>query len=91
MHQALDAGILNLLMFSINPAYDYAGGTEPNYGAESYAVGSAAERMDLYRRCEPAGVAISVMKAFSGGAAQRQNLSLWAGAHRIPVHPICAG
>ncbi len=67
VHQALDAGILNLLMFSINPAYDYAGGTEPNYGAESYAVGSAAERMDLYRRCEASGVAISVMKAFSGG------------------------
>lgn len=67
VHQALDAGILDMLMFSINPAYDYAGGSEPNYEAESYAVGSAAERMNLYRRCEASGVAISVMKAFSGG------------------------
>lgn len=63
----LDMGILDMLMFSINPAYDYAGGTEPNYAADSYAVGSVAERMNLYRRCEAEGVGISVMKAFSGG------------------------
>ena len=60
-------GILDMLMFSINPAYDYAGGTELNYAADSYAVGSVAERMNLYRYCEAEGVGISVMKAFSGG------------------------
>ena len=67
VHKALDAKILDMLMFSINPAYDYTGGTEPDYASESYAVGSAAERMELYRRCEAEGVGISVMKAFSGG------------------------
>ena len=67
VNEMLDMGILDMLMFSINPAYDYAGGTEPNYAADSYAVGSVAERMNLYRRCEAEGVGISVMKAFSGG------------------------
>lgn len=56
---ALDAGILDMLMFSINPAYDYRHG--------EYAIGSVDERQNLYRRCEAEGVGISVMKAFSGG------------------------
>lgn len=67
VNEVLDMGILEMLMFSINPAYDYAGGTELNYATDSYAVGSVAERMSLYRRCEAQGVGISVMKAFSGG------------------------
>ena len=58
-NQALDLGILDLLMFSINPGYDYHHG--------DYAIGGAAERMALYRRCQAEGVGISVMKAFSGG------------------------
>ena len=49
-----------MVMFSINPAYDYSAGGE-------FAIGGAQERMDLYRRCEAEGVGISVMKAFSGG------------------------
>lgn len=67
VNEVLDMGILDMLMFSINPAYDYAGGSEPDYAADSYAVGSVEERMNLYRRCETEGVGISVMKAFSGG------------------------
>ena len=55
----LDAGIIEQLMFSINPGYDYHHG--------EYANGSADERMGLYRRCESEGVGISVMKAFSSG------------------------
>lgn len=67
VHHALDLGILDMLMFSINPAYDYAGGTELDYAANNYAVGSAPQRLALYRRCEAEGVGISVMKAFGGG------------------------
>lgn len=67
VNEVLDMGILDMLMFSIKPAYDYACGSEPNYAADSYAVGSVEERMNLYRRCETEGVGISVMKAFSGG------------------------
>lgn len=55
----LDMAILDMLMFSINPGYDWHHG--------DYAIGGADERMDLYRRCEKDGVGISVMKAFSGG------------------------
>ena len=61
----MDMGILDMLMFSINPAYDYADAAD--YETDSYAIGSVAERMELYRRCETEGVGISVMKAFSGG------------------------
>lgn len=66
VNKVLDMGILDMLMFSINPAYDYAGGGL-DYATDSYAVGSVAERMNLYRRCETESVGISVMKAFSGG------------------------
>ena len=57
--KVLDMHILDMLMFSINPAYDYRHG--------EYAIGSGDERAELYRRCEAEGVGISVMKAFSAG------------------------
>ncbi len=59
-HMALDAGILDMLMFSINPAYDYRQDGD-------FSDGGADERQNLYCRCEAEGVGISVMKAFSGG------------------------
>ena len=59
VHKVLDTGLIDMVMFSINPAYDYEQGT--------YANGSVNERMELYRRCEAEGVGISVMKAFSSG------------------------
>ena len=59
VNRVLDLGVIDLLMFSINPGYDYHHG--------DYAIGGAGERMDLYRRCEKERVGISVMKAFSGG------------------------
>ena len=59
VNQVLDMGIVDMVMFSINPSYDYRKG--------DYAIGSNEERMALYRRCEKEGVAISVMKAFGGG------------------------
>lgn len=67
VNKVLDMGILDMLMFSINPAYDYTGDSESSYEVGSYAIGSAAERMNLYRRCEAEGVGISVMKIFGGG------------------------
>lgn len=63
----LDMGILDMMMFSINPAYDHGGADEVDFENDVYAVGSVKERMDLYRRCEKEGVGISVMKPFSGG------------------------
>lgn len=57
--QVLDKGIIDMLMFSINPLYDY--------GQGQYANGSGEERYNLYRRCEKEGVGISVMKPFCAG------------------------
>lgn len=55
----LDTGLVDQLMFSINPSYDYQEG--------EYAKGSGSERMALYMKAEKMGVGISVMKPFSGG------------------------
>ena len=55
----LDQKIIDMLMFSINPMYDYGHG--------DYAIGSGNERQQLYRRCEAEGVGISVMKPFNAG------------------------
>lgn len=55
----LDTGLLDMMMFSINPAYDYQQG--------DYGIGEVDERTALYRRCQTEKVGISVMKAFGGG------------------------
>lgn len=55
----LDKNIIDMLMFSINPMYDY--------GQGDYAYGSNGDRQELYRRCEKEGVGISVMKPFNAG------------------------
>ena len=59
IQEILDTDIIDMLMFSVNPAYDY------NHG--EYAYGGVDERADVYKRCEKLGVGISVMKPFSGG------------------------
>ena len=58
-NRILDEAEVDMLMFSINPAYDY--------GRGEFANGSVDERMALYRRCEREGIGISVMKPFSAG------------------------
>ena len=55
----MDEAPVDMLMFSVNPAYDY--------GEGEYANGGVDERAEVYKRCEAAGVGISVMKPFSGG------------------------
>lgn len=55
----LDTGMIDMMMFSINPAYDYSVG--------EYAIGETGERARLFHECEAAGVGISVMKPFGGG------------------------
>ena len=68
--KVLDMGILDVLMFSINPAYDYDRG--------EYSDGGAKKRMELYRRCKKEGVGIRVMKAFGGGKLCRNMCVLLA-------------
>ncbi|MEE1199345.1 MAG: aldo/keto reductase [Christensenellales bacterium] len=59
VNRVLDMGIVDIVMFSVNPVYDY--------GQGDYGIGSNDDRLALYRRCEKEGVAISVMKPFCGG------------------------
>ncbi|MCH5165426.1 MAG: aldo/keto reductase [Clostridiales bacterium] len=56
----LDTGIADIMMFSINPAYDLECGDE-------YGIGTTVERAELLKRCEAEGIGISVMKPFHGG------------------------
>lgn len=59
IQRVLDEVPVDMLMFSVNPGYDYQKG--------EYAKGSVEERSAIYRRCEADGIGISVMKPFSGG------------------------
>lgn len=59
IQEILDTGLVDMLMFSVNPAYDYQHG--------EYAYGGVDERSAVYRRCEKEGIGISCMKPFSGG------------------------
>ena len=59
-NRILDTGLIDMMMFSINPAYDFEKGDE-------YGIGSVKERFDLFQRCAKEGVGISVMKPFFAG------------------------
>ncbi len=59
IQRVMDDVSIDMLMFSVNPAYDYGHG--------EFAFGELDERSAIYRRCEKEGVGISVMKPFSGG------------------------
>ena len=59
-NRLIDTGLMDMMMFSVNPAYDLECGDE-------YGIGSAGERAALFRRCEAQGIGISVMKPFHGG------------------------
>ncbi len=59
-NRILDTGLVDMVMFSINPAYDFEKGDE-------YGIGSVAERRELFHRCQREGVGISVMKPFFAG------------------------
>ena len=57
--EVLKQDLIDLMMFSINPAFDYTRG--------EYAYGEVDERAALYRKAAAMGVGISVMKPFAGG------------------------
>ncbi len=59
IQRVLSEAPVDMLMFSINPGYDYQKG--------EYGKGSVAERTAIYRRCEAEGIGISVVKPVSGG------------------------
>ena len=65
-------GEIEMILFSINPAFDMLPATEDmtQYFSESYADelgGVAPERAELYQICERENVGINVMKGYAGG------------------------
>lgn len=66
------SGEIEMLLFSVNPAFDLLPATEDmeQYFADSYdegLKGIAPEREELYKLCEERGVGITVMKGYAGG------------------------
>ncbi len=65
-------GEIEMILFSVNPAFDMLPATEnlDDYFVESYDAklgGIAPERVELYNLCEQRGVGITVMKGYAGG------------------------
>lgn len=67
-NRILDTGLIDMMMFSINPAYDFEQG-------DAYGIGSVQERFSLFQRCQREGVGISVMKPFFAGQLLRADQS----------------
>ncbi len=75
--KAVDSGLIDVLMFSLNPAYDLVPGDRDMTEIFSEVIEGKAQdftsltldpaRAELYRTCEERGVAITVMKALAMG------------------------
>lgn len=78
---AVESGLLDVLMFSVNPCYDLQPASEDveelwaekNY--EKPLVNMDPKRQELYEVCQRKGVGITVMKAFGGGDLLSAKLS----------------
>ena len=70
---AADSGLIDVLMFSVNPCYDLqpAGEDVEQLWAEAAyekpLVNMDPQRQALYESCQRLGVGVTVMKAFGGG------------------------
>lgn len=78
--KAVETGYIDVLMFSVNAAYDMQPSNEDIdelFKLENYrqGMGTHPERSALYELCEREGVAIDVMKAFGGGDMLKAEMS----------------
>ena len=77
----MKSGLIEVLMFSVNPCYDLQPGGEDcealwdDRSYEQPLLNMDAEREALYEACSRLGVAITVMKAFGGGDLLSEELS----------------
>ena len=70
--KAVESGIVEMILFSINPAFDLMPPTEDlnAYFAEQYDEhlgGMDPIRAELYKLCESRNIGITVMKGYAGG------------------------
>lgn len=88
--QAIETGLIDVLMFSINPCYDLMPASEDinelwndvNYEKDNLQMDQ--DREHLYETCQKMGVAITVMKAFGGGDLLDASLSPTKVALSVP-------
>lgn len=79
--EAAESGLIEVLMFSVNPCYDLLPAAEDVmelWNEKNYAgrlVNMEPQRERLYETCQRLGVGISVMKAFGGGDLLSEELS----------------
>lgn len=78
---AVNSGLIDVLLFSVNPCYDLQPGNEDVeslWDEKNYAeplLNMDPERQLLYETCQRLGVGITVMKAFGGGDLLSETLS----------------
>lgn len=70
--KAVESGLVEMILFSINPAFDLLPPTEDidNYFVEEYQDdlgGIDPARAELYKLCEQNDVGLTVMKGYAGG------------------------
>lgn len=90
--QAVLSGEIEMMLFSVNPAFDLMPPTEniDDYFAEQYdeaLAGMDLERAELYQLCEQQDVGITVMKGFAGGRLFNEKTSPF-GVALTPVQCI---
>lgn len=79
--EAVKSGLIDVLMFSVNPCYDLQPANENCYelwddkNYETKLLNMNPEREALYETCQRMGVGITVMKAFGGGDLLDEKLS----------------
>ena len=88
--KAVQSGLIDVLMFSINPAYDMEKSDTDIYDLMEYK-GLALNgweidpaRQELYAACENQGVAITVMKPLGAGTLLKAETSPFARAMTVP-------
>lgn len=88
--KAVESGIVDVLMFSINPAYDMESADTDIYdlmefkGIEENGLVVDPARQALYSACEAAGVAITVMKPLGAGTLLDAERSPFGTAMTVP-------
>ena len=70
--KAVESGLVEMILFSVNPAFDLLPPTDniDNYFAEEYQEGLGGidpSRVELYKLCEQNDVGLTVMKPYAGG------------------------
>lgn len=88
--KAVQSGFIDVLMFSINPAYDMEASDTDIYdlmefkGLEKSGLVVDEARQKLYSACEASGVAITVMKPLGAGTLLKAESSPFGVAMTVP-------